>query len=252
MPIKSDPSNHAISSGPFTAYMPSTAHSNLCYPNVNPDPSDDCALSQKIIAETSDTVLFNLKNWTQHDYCLFVEGLVSVQHEKDNAMKCLAIREKFLPQFSLDEIQKCYSLLQNVALKETQSQISSQNPPFSYSHPHMNSISPDMSMEAEAKRMRMMSSPIPQCPSDLVVSHFSPMNFTNNVNDIRFAYGTPYSINPMRYSVVNSYGYVPADTGFFPAFSSAMEPHQINTMPRSNHNELYSSRGSDDFEPSNF
>jgi SHAQKYF class myb-like DNA-binding protein len=72
-------------------------------------------IQQQIAAETRDSVLAQLKNWTATDYNLFIEGLVAFSDQKDIASRCKLISTHFLPRFSPEEIHQCFGVLSSVA-----------------------------------------------------------------------------------------------------------------------------------------
>jgi len=226
MLIKPEPNmNRSLipSMAPLTSFLPHHhMMSSSGHVNMNMGPS---ALCNKIIAETSETVLFNMKHWSPQDYALFVEGLISVQEEKDNTLKCMSIREKYLPQYSLEEVLKCYSLLQNVAMKETQ-------PPIGLSFHDLEGN--------DSKRMRLMNPPTPE-----LISHFNPIPYSSNMNEsmsMRFPYGNPYQMGSMRYPSASPFPYQGhSENNYFPAFPSGLESNQSNSNSnnqRSNQMEM--------------
>jgi len=197
--------------------------------------NSSATLSQQIVAESIDTVLAQLKGWTSSDYALFVDGLFSVQEEKDPNMKCKIIREKYLPQYSLSDVKKCYMLLQEEARRSTPiNSLSSTIPPLNPEIANANTLDTDI------KRIKFLSSPVPPFTAAQTeqVTHFAPIPFAGNLNEavsLRFTCGNPYSL---KYPAVNpfpsSYSSQSDTTHYFPHHSSSVDHITQNHQSRVN------------------
>jgi len=72
-------------------------------------------IQQQIAAETKDSVLAALTEWSSEEYSAFIEGLVTYSEEKDINVRCRLIADNYLPHLSADEIKECFSVLSTVA-----------------------------------------------------------------------------------------------------------------------------------------
>jgi len=72
-------------------------------------------IQQQIAAETKDSVLAALAEWTSDEYSAFIEGLVTYSEEKDINVRCRLIASNYLPHLSAEDIKECFSVLSNVA-----------------------------------------------------------------------------------------------------------------------------------------
>jgi len=174
------------------------------YSSISPTPcshrpiltAEQSALTKQIVNETCDAVISKLRGWTIFDYNCFIEGLISVGDERDRNLKCKIIQEQYLPHLSFDDIQMCYSLLQNASRKDnsrnSQMILNQSQIPNQMIHPEsmMNNVINLTMLENDAKRTRIYSSPIPD-----VHPQFTPIPFVGNMNEavaLRFAYPNPY------------------------------------------------------------
>jgi len=89
-------------------------------PNFASKQAGIMSVAQQLAAETMATVLPLLNGWTALDYINFLEGLITLQEEKDVNTKLKLISEEYLPRFPLEEIKQCYVLLTNAAKKENE------------------------------------------------------------------------------------------------------------------------------------
>jgi len=198
------------------------SHTINMNPNSNPNSSSLC---NKIIADTMDHVLSVMKNWTRDEYARFVEGLVYAQDEKDNNQKCQLIHQNYLPHFPIDDVIKCYSVLQGVAMKDSQQP--QQIQPFSFPMGASIGSMENSNNEPESKRMRMMSGPTDHMPMYNMVPFPSA-----GLSDLRYGYQYQHLNNPMMRGYSSSYSY--PDGSFFPSFQSPMDSNQVNSIQRSN------------------
>jgi len=153
---------HSIMDSLAASVSSLTPEHNQTKNSENSAPTNDKELVEKIVDESYESVIRHLPGWSMLDYSTFIEGLVAAQSEKDSNIKCKTIHDKFLPHLTLEEVRKCYSILQNAAKRETNSNLESSIPI---------STSPLLQEDAQ-KRFKFPQNPRVSSPDNL--SQFSP------------------------------------------------------------------------------
>jgi len=72
--------------------------------------------------QSAAPIISAIKGWSQQEYNLFIEGLLSFPDEKDINKKCKLISERFLPKYSPEDVKQCYAILHNYVKNKEEDQ----------------------------------------------------------------------------------------------------------------------------------